>query len=229
MVKTYDVVFIGGSLMAAATSYTLLQENPGIRILMIEKDPSYKFAATPLALGGVRQQFSERVNIRMARHSIGVFENFAEVMESKYGKPEIDFRQGGYLFMVGKDKWDTAMENAKVQLEEGVELKQLTTRELQDRFPNMDLSDVVGGTVCPREGILDPQSVLNGYIHKVKDMGAEFSVDEVVEIKKSNGTVTGVVCKSGVEYQAGAIVNSAGPWAGEIGKMAGAGRPRYNR
>ena len=221
MVKTYDVVFIGGALMAAATSYTLLQENPHMKILMIEKDPSYKYAATPLALGGVRQQFSERVNIRMARHSIGVFENFAEIMESKYGKPKIDFRQGGYLFMVGKDKWSTACENAKVQIEEGVELEQLTQRDLQDRFPDMDLSDVVGGTVCPREGVLDPQSVLNGYIHKVKEMGAEFLIDEVVAIKTGNGTVKGVVCKSGEEFQAGAIVNSAGPWAGDVAKLAG--------
>lgn len=221
MAKTYDVVFIGGSLMAAATSYELLKINPKMKILMIEKDPTYKHAATALALGGVRQQFSERVNIRMARHSIDTFENFSEVMETKHGKPEIDFRQGGYLFVVDKSKWDVALENAKVQISEGVELQQLSVRDLENRLPGFDLTDVAGGTVCHREGVLDPQSVLNGYLFKVKEMGVNIIYDEVVGVKKSKDTITGVVCKSGKEFHAGAIVNSAGPWAGEVAKMAG--------
>lgn len=65
--KNYDVIFVGGSLMASSTAYSLLNMKPDLKILMIEKDPTYKYAATPLALGGVRQQFSERTNIRMAK------------------------------------------------------------------------------------------------------------------------------------------------------------------
>jgi FAD-dependent oxidoreductase domain-containing protein 1 len=76
MTKNYDVVFVGGALMAAATAYSLLERDPGLKIAMVEKDPTYQLAATPLALGGVRQQFTTRVNIRMARQSIEVFENF---------------------------------------------------------------------------------------------------------------------------------------------------------
>lgn len=101
--KNYDVIFIGGSLMASSTAYSLLNMKPDLKILMIEKDPTYKYAATPLALGGVRQQFSERTNIRMAKASIDTFENFGELMETKtFGKPDIDLRQGGYLFLLGE-------------------------------------------------------------------------------------------------------------------------------
>ena len=102
--KNYDVIFIGGSLMASSTAFNLLSERPDLKILMIEKDPTYKHAATPLALGGIRQQFTERTNIRMAKMSVETFENFGEIMETKtFGKPNIDLRQGGYLFLVNED------------------------------------------------------------------------------------------------------------------------------
>ena len=88
--KNYDVIFVGGSLMASATAYSLLNENPHLNILLIEKDSTYKYAATPLALGGIRQQFSERTNIRMAKSSVYVYENFGELMETKtFGKPSV--------------------------------------------------------------------------------------------------------------------------------------------
>lgn len=224
--KNYDVIFIGGSLMASSTAYSLLNEKPDLKILMIEKDPTYKYAATPLALGGIRQQFSERTNIRMAKMSVETFENFGELMETKtFGKPNIDLRQGGYLFLVDESKWGVAQENAAVQREEGVDIHLLSVSDLQTMLPETDLTGIVGGTVCPREGVLDPASVLNGYLHKVKEMGAEVINDEVVDVKVEGDKIVGVVCKSGEEYSAGAYVNSAGPWAKKIGAMIGVDIP----
>lgn len=220
--KNYDVIFIGGSLMASSTAFNLLSERPDLKILMIEKDPTYKHAATPLALGGIRQQFTERTNIRMAKMSVETFENFGEIMETKtFGKPNIDLRQGGYLFLVNEDKWPTALENAEIQRSEGVDIRLLSVSDLETMLPETDLTGIVGGTVCPRKGVLDPASVLNGYLHKVKEMGVTIINDEVVDIKMNGDKIVNVVCKSGDEYSAGAYVNAAGPWANLIGDMIG--------
>ena len=220
--KNYDVIFIGGSLMASSTAFNLLSERPDLKILMIEKDPTYKHAATPLALGGIRQQFTERTNIRMAKMSVETFENFGEIMETKtFGKPNIDLRQGGYLFLVNEDKWPTALENAEIQRSEGVDIRLLSVSDLETMLPETDLTGIVGGTVCPREGVLDPASVLNGYLHKVKEMGVTIINDEVVDIKMNGDKIVNVVCKSGDEYSAGAYVKAAGPWANLIGDMIG--------
>ena len=220
--KNYDVIFIGGSLMASSTAFNLLSERPDLKILMIEKDPTYKHAATPLALGGIRQQFTERTNIRMAKMSVETFENFGEIMETKtFGKPNIDLRQGGYLFLVNEDKWPTALENAEIQRSEGVDIRLLSVSDLETMLPETDLTGIVGGTVCPREGVLDPASGLNGYLHKVKEMGVTIINDEVVDIKMNGDKIVNVVCKSGDEYSAGAYVNAAGPWANLIGDMIG--------
>jgi len=220
--KNYDVIFVGGSLMASATAYSLLNENPHLNILLIEKDSTYKYAATPLALGGIRQQFSERTNIRMAKSSVYVYENFGELMETKtFGKPDIDLRQGGYLFLVDESKWPIALENAAVQKEEGVDLKILSVSDLQSMLPETDLTGIVGGTICHKEGVLDPASVLDGYLHKVRELGAEIINDEVIGIKVEHGKIASLTCKSGSEYSSAVVVNSAGPWAKEIGNMIG--------
>ena len=220
--KNYDVNFIGGGIMANATAYSLLCLKPDMKILIIEKDSTYKYAATPLALGGIRQQFSERTNIRMALSSVETFENFGELMETKaFGKPEIDLRQGGYLFLVDESKWPVALENAQVQKEEGVDIKLLSISDLQSMLPETDLTGVVGGTVASREGVLDPASVLTGYIRKAKELGAELINDEVISIEMENEKICSVTCKSGDRYSAGVFVNAAGPWAKEVGKMIG--------
>lgn len=226
--KNYDVIFIGGSLMASSTAYSLLNMKPDLKILMIEKDPTYRYAATPLALGGVRQQFSERTNIRMAKASIDTFENFGELMETKtFGKPDIDLRQGGYLFLLGEAGWNVAKENAQVQKEEGVDIRLLSVSDIEAMLPETDLTGIVGGTICPREGVLDPASVLTGYLHKVKEMGVEIINDEVTGIKMEGDKIVSVSCNSGEEFSAGSYVNSAGPWARKIGEMIGVDIPVY--
>jgi len=221
MGKNYDVIFIGGSLMAASTVYSLLNENPKMKVVLIEKDPTYKHAATTLALGGFRQQFSARINIRMARNSIKIFENFSEIMETNFGKPQIELKKVGYLFLIDKKKWDVALKNSIIQKEEGVELEILSPKQLADMIPNIDLRNIAGGTVCRHEGILDPQQLLFGYIKKIKEFNARFIYDEVVEIKKNKGRIQGVICKSGRTFESESVVNASGPWAGEVGKMAG--------
>jgi FAD-dependent oxidoreductase domain-containing protein 1 len=225
MSNNYDVIFIGGGVMSAATAYCLLLDQPKTKVVIIEKDPTYRKAASPLALGGVRQQFSTRVNIRMSRQSVDVYENFGEIMESGSGKPQIDFRQGGYLFLISEKKWPTALEIANLQKEEGVEIELLTPDDIYKMIPELDIGGIVGGTICRRDGILDPQQVMQGYIKKVKEMGADFVYDEVIGVEKEYERALGVVLKSGEKYFGNAVVNSAGPWAGLIGKMAGVDVP----
>ena len=216
----FDVIIMGGAIMGSATAYALLQERPALKVLIIERDPTYRRAATPLALGGVRQQFSERVNIRMARQSIETFEHFGELMETRaYGRPEIDFRQGGYLFLVSEEKWATAMENARVQIDEGVELKILSVDELRELLPDVDLTGVAGGTVCPREGLLDPQAVLGGYTAKVAEMGAVYRTDEVTGLVRDGDRILACTCASGKSFSADYFVNATGPWCREIMHM----------
>src|SRR5437899_5853070 len=83
-----DIVIIGGGVVGSSIALNLLRDGFKGRILVIERDPSYQFASSALAMGGVRQQFMSTVNIRMVQYSLKVLEHFSEAQ----------LRPRGYLF-----------------------------------------------------------------------------------------------------------------------------------
>ena len=90
-----DVVIIGGGVVGSSIAFHLLEDGFEGRVVVIERDPSYQFASSALAMGGVRQQFMSDVNIRMVQYSLGVLEQM----------PQCGFRQRGYLFLANESNW----------------------------------------------------------------------------------------------------------------------------
>src|SRR5207249_8583961 len=69
MTASADVLIIGGGVIGSSIAFNLLQDGFKGRILVVERDASYQFASSALAMGGVRQQFMSAVNIRMVQYS----------------------------------------------------------------------------------------------------------------------------------------------------------------
>ena len=66
----YDVVIVGGAVHGASAAYHLAAAGFGGRVLLIEKDPSFRYAATALSCGSIRQQFSTAINIEISLFGI---------------------------------------------------------------------------------------------------------------------------------------------------------------
>ena len=47
----YDVIIVGGGVMGCATAYYLLKYDPNLNVAILEMDPSYEKASTPLSDG----------------------------------------------------------------------------------------------------------------------------------------------------------------------------------
>ena len=73
----YEVAIIGGGVIGSAAAYFLKKAGVG-RVCVIEPDPLFSKAATPLATGGCRRLFSCPENIEMSKFSIDFFKRFAE-------------------------------------------------------------------------------------------------------------------------------------------------------
>ena len=71
----------------------------GGSVCLIEKDPSFAFAATALSAGSVRQQFSSAINIAISLHGIEFLRNVGERLEVDGERPDIGLHEGGYLFL----------------------------------------------------------------------------------------------------------------------------------
>ena len=92
----YDAVIVGGGIMGSSVAYHLLSFAPHLKLVVVEKDPLYTFASTPLSLGGIRVQFSLKENILISLYAQEAFTRFEEEMAVGEEKPaDILARLGG--------------------------------------------------------------------------------------------------------------------------------------
>ena len=67
MNMTADVIIIGGAVMGSSIAWWLTRMQPGIDVLVLERDPSYARASTALSVASIRQQFTTAVNVQISR------------------------------------------------------------------------------------------------------------------------------------------------------------------
>jgi len=221
MTMQSDVVIIGGGAIGAAIAYFLRVHPRPCAVTVIERDPTYQWASTPRASGGVRRLFALPENIALSNYSIPFFERFESDMAVAGEPAAINFKKGGYLFIVPPGAVDDLKKNFEAQQAHGVRVVWLDRQGLKDTFPSMIVDDLGAGVHSPDDGWLDPHSVLQGFRRKAQALGAQFVADEAVRMETSGRAVRAVTLKSGRQIKAGAVVNAAGAWAAEICAMVG--------
>jgi len=222
---SYDVLIIGGGVMGSSLAYHLMNDRFDGTVAVFEKDPTYEFSSTTLSAGGIRRQFSTEVNIRISQYGVRFYEAFDKTMAVDGEAAHGEFKQSGYLFLANEKNWPLMKRNHEFQIRLGVKVELLSPEELRKIVPHLDVSGLVGGSFSPGDGYLDPYGVLQGFAKKAKSLGARYIEAEVTEILREGNRVTGVRTRGGDTYTGGLVVNTAGPWAAEIGRMAGIGLP----
>lgn len=216
MRKTAEVVVIGGGVMGASTAYHLAAKGC-TDVVLLERNLLFGQEATGKCAGGIRYQFATEINVRLSLISLPMLDRFEEELDQP-----IDLRRCGYLFLLTNER-DVGNFRANVALQNrlGVETEWLSGDEVRARLPMMRLDDVLAGSWNPRDGLADPNGVVQGYISGARRLGAQcLNQTEVTGIRVENGRVKGVQTNRG-EIATPVVVNAAGPWAGQVGAMAG--------
>jgi sarcosine oxidase subunit beta len=214
--KTADVVIVGGGVMGASTAYHLALK--GCRnVLLLEREPFFGMQATGKCAGGIRYQFSTEINVRLSQLSLPMLGRF----EEELGQP-IDLRYCGYLFLLTCEEDVAAFRhNVEMQHRLGVDTEWLEPARIAEVAPLIDLEGVLAGTFHARDGLADPSGVVQGYVSGARRLGVKLLNDiEVTGIQVTGGRIQGVTTDQG-RVATPVVVNAAGPWAGEIGGMAG--------
>ena len=215
-----DAVIIGGGVMGASTAYHLAKL--GVKdVVLLEKEDFFGQGATGRCAGGVRYQFSTEINLKLSLASLPMLERFKD----ETGQ-DINYRKCGYLLVATQDK-DVAAFRRNVELQHrlGIQTEWLEGDEVRARLPLMRFEDALAGTFHPKDGLVDPNSVVMGYITAAQRLGAKaFTGIEVTGIKTEAGKVTEVITRSG-SIQTRTVVNAAGPWSKLVGDLAGISLP----
>lgn len=217
---TADIVIIGGGVMGASAAYHLAKRGAK-NIVLLEKEDFFGTGATGRCAGGVRYQFSTEINVKLSQESLPMIEHFKE----ETGQ-DVSYVQCGYLLIATNEKdAATFKHNVELQNRLGVPTQLLSGDDVRARLPQMKFDDAIAGTFNQKDGIVDPNGIVMGYILAAQKMGVQAVTDaEVTGITVGGGEVRAVQTSLG-EVQTRTILNAAGPWAGLIGQMAGVSLP----
>jgi len=219
-----DVVIVGGAIMGSATAtFLALRDDWQGRVVVVERDLSYRTSSTTLSAASIRQQFSTPLNIELSRYGVTVIRT-PEVLLAVPGDPvpQVDFVEGGYLFLATAAGLPALQHNHAVQRSLDVAVALLSPIELRQRFPWLHADDLAAGSLgLADEGWFDAHALLQAFRRKARSLGVEYLTGEVVALDRDATAVRAVRLADGTRIEADWVLNAAGPRAAEVAAMAG--------
>jgi sarcosine oxidase, subunit beta len=178
-------------------------------VVLLERD-ALGSGSTSKAAGGIRAQFADELNIRIALRSLDEFESFSE---------EISFRQDGYLFLLDQVEDVVAFRSAlALQQSLGVPSRELTPAEAAEIVPQLEVGDLLAATYCERDGYATPEAVVQ---HYARESGATIRQGcAATGILVEHGRIAGVETADG-RIDTDTVVCCAGVWSRDVGALAG--------
>ena len=214
-----DAVVIGGGIVGTATAFWL--SRAGLDVVLVEMRDGLSTLTTPASAECFRAQFTEPAMAALAIPSIEMFEHFDEVI----GMPgyNISIKQQGYLFLTDNPETvDDLKENVAQQYKLGVTDSQFLEREeILNRFPFVSPS-VLAATFRQRDGWLSCHETTQGF---AKGCDARFFLNtRATGIQMDQKGVCAVETDRGI-LRTRKVINAAGPFAAEVGRMVGVDLP----
>ncbi|QCJ46734.1 FAD-binding oxidoreductase [Haloprofundus sp. MHR1] len=222
------VVVVGGGIVGLSCAYALADRGAAVTVC---ESGTLGGGSTARSAGGIRTQFSTRVNVELSLSSLPVWESF----EERFGV-DIAYNRTGYLFLAREsDTADAFGEQVAMQNDCGAESELLSPAEVAERWPHVRHERFVAATYSPLDGFADPYLALQGYATAAREAGVDIQTKTPVESVERVGSGSGGrfrVETGGESDEGGAetldadyVVNAAGAWAGEVAAMVGLDLP----
>jgi len=213
------VVIVGGGVIGVSTAFHLAEA--GVTDVLLLESHALGSGSTCRAAGGVRAQFSDRVNIELGMRSLEAFGAF----EARPGA-QIDLHRVGYLFLLDDARTVAAFEqNVALQNELGVPSRMISPREAVALSPLISMTGLLAAAYSPSDGHCTPESVVLGYATAARALGARLVT----------GTpVTGIEVGPGDAFEvrtprqtvrAETVICAAGAWSQQVGSWVGTHLP----
>lgn len=214
-----QVVVIGAGILGCSTAYHLAKN--GCRDVLVLEKHKITSGSTWHAAGAVGQLRSNANITRMLGHSVELYSKLAEETGQDTGWVE----NGSLRLACNNDRRAEYERAATTARSFGLEMEMLSPAEAKNLFPIMDVDDLVCAAYVPSDGVVNPADVTMALAKGARDQGVRIVEDVKVEsFTINNGSVVGVTTDYG-EIRCESVVNCAGIWAREIGRLAGVNVP----
>ena len=221
---TYDVVIVGGAIYGSSIAWWLTR-TPGFqgRVLVIERDPSYRFASTSHTNSCIRQQFSTEVNIRISQFGAQFVKSFRDFMGGDPEVPALALQSFGYLYLAATPAAAATLQEVQaLQQSLGAGTRWLDRDQIAQAYPFYDLDGILGGNHnLVDEGYFDGGTMFDWFRRMARRRGVEYIHAEVVGMTRGPGGIEAVTLADGTSIGCGTVVNASGPRAAATARMAG--------
>jgi sarcosine oxidase subunit beta len=215
-----EIAIVGGGIMGLATAYQLAAL--GCTDVVVLEGQHLAWGASGRNGGGVRQQWSTELNIRLMQESMEICRGFAQELGVN-----IWMRQGGYLFLARSTTQLERMKRAiDLQNRCDVPTRLLDMAEAQRIVPELADGPFAGACYNPTDAIVFPWPFLWGYARAAARRGVEIHTRTPVSAIERSGP--GFVLTTGKgPLQAERILIAAGAWSGQVARMLGLELPTW--
>lgn len=213
---TADCVIVGGGVVGCSLAYHLARG--GMRPLLLERG-ELGAGSTGRCAGGVRQQFSTAVNVRVSILSRQLLERF----EDEVGATAA-YRPIGYLLLATTPGEAHAFaRNVATQRAAGLhDVELLDIDRARELVPELRADDLTAAAWCPSDGLAGPNEVTLGYAAAARRHGAKIVEGCMVEgVERDGERVVAIRAAAGRRVATPLVVDCAGPHAAVVARMAG--------
>lgn len=214
-----SVVIIGGGVMGVSIAYHLAAA--GVPdVVLVDKD-AFGSGSTCKAAGGVRAQFSDRINIELGLRSLETFESFG----ARFNQ-EIDFHKVGYLFLLDSASTVSSFEqNVALQNDHGVPSRMISVAEAKQLSPLISTEGLLAAAFSPTDGHCTPESVVLGYAVAARRKGARLIANcAATGIERNDDRIVAVNTEGG-RIETDTVICATGAWSKEVGEWVGVDLP----
>lgn len=218
----YDVVIIGGAITGSSTAW-FLTENKDFtgRVLVVERDQTYEFAATSLSNSSIRQQFSTELNIKISQFGAEFSQNLPKYMGGD--APKLKIRNFGYMYLAADEGFAKVLRAQQaLQVSLGAETRILSPYQIKEEYPFYTVDDLVLGSINTKdEGYFDGYTMFDWFRRQARACGIEYITNEVVGITRKGDRIESVTLATGEVVACGQVVNASGTRGAKMAAMAG--------
>ncbi|SMY08201.1 GcvT family protein [Flavimaricola marinus] len=218
------VVIIGGGIIGCSVAYHLTKLGWTDVVLLERK--ALTSGTTWHAAGLIAQLRSSANTTRLAKYSQELYGG----LEAETGLATGFRRVGSITVALTDERLEEIRRTAAMARAFGVEVDEISTAEVGQRYGHLNLDGVTGGVYLPKDGQGDPGNIALALAKGARQRGAQiFERVAVTSVKREADRVTGVDWQA-ENGEAGhiacdMIVNCAGMWGRAVGQMAGVNVP----
>jgi glycine cleavage system aminomethyltransferase T/glycine/D-amino acid oxidase-like deaminating enzyme len=213
------IVIIGGGIIGCSTAYHLVRLG-WTDVVLLEAN-KLTSGSTWHAAGLVGQLRGSANITQLLKYSVELYER----LEAETGQATGWKRNGGLRLACNAERMTEIKRQATTAHSFGLEMELLSPKEAQALWPIMDISDVVGAAFLPTDGQANPADIAQALAKGARAGGVQIVEDcPVNAIEVNGGRVAGVTTPQG-PIRCDIVVNCAGQWARDIGRLAGVSVP----